>query len=178
MDAIEREDDEMITIARICKPQGRIGEVAAELMTDFPDRFDDLEEVVVRFSNGEQQTLLLTDSWPHKGRVILKFQGVDSISDAEKLAGCKVLISPDELVELPEDSFFDFELEGCKVVDSSNRQIGTVREIVRTGGTELLAVVTETGDEKLIPFADSICTNVDIKGKRIVIDPPEGLLEL
>jgi len=173
-----REDQNPIAIARICKPQGRIGEVAAELMTDFPERFEELEEVIVAFPNGEQQTMTLTESWPHKGRVVLKFQGVDSISDAEKLTGCKVLISPDDLVELPEDSFFDFELEGCEVVDSSNRSIGTVREIVRTGGTELLAVVTEAGDEKLIPFADSICTNVDVDGKKIVIDPPEGLLEL
>jgi len=171
-------DQDLITIARISKPQGRIGEVAAELMTDFPERFDDLEKVIVAFPNGEQQTLSLTGSWPHKGRVILKFEGVDSISDAEKLKGCKILISPDDLVELPEDSFFDFELEGCEVVDSSNRSIGTVREVVRTGGTDLLAVVTESGDEKLIPFADSICTNVDVEGKRIVIDPPEGLLEL
>ena len=178
MNAANSEDKDLVAIARISKPQGRIGEVVAELLTDFPERFDDLEKVVVAFPNGEQQTLSLTGSWPHKGRIVLKFEGFDSISDAEKLTGCRVLISPDDLVELPEDSFFDFELEGCEVVDSADRHIGIVREVVRTGGTELLAVVTETGDEKLIPFADSICTNVDVDGKKIVIDPPEGLLEL
>jgi len=172
------EDQDLVAIARISKPQGRIGEVAAELMTDFPERFDELNEVKVAFPGGEQRMMTLTKSWPHKGRIVLKFEGVDSISDAEKLAGCKVLISPDDLIELPEDSFFDFELEGCEVVDSSNKSIGTVREVVRTGGTELLSIVTETGDEKLIPFADSICTSVDVEGKKIVIDPPVGLLEL
>jgi len=175
---VSAEDQDSIVIARICKPQGRIGEVSAELATDFPERFEELEEVTVAFPNGEQRTMTLTNSWPHKGRVVLKFQGVDSISDAEKLTGGKVLISPDDLVELPEDSFFDFELEGCEVVDSSDKSIGTVREVVRTGGTDLLSVVTETGDEKLIPFADSICTSINVEGKKIVIDPPDGLLEL
>jgi len=172
------EDADLITVARITKTQGRIGEVAAEILTDFPDRFAELDEVFVRFPDGKQQPFTLTDSWLHKDRVGLKFDGIDSITAAESLIGGSVLISSDELIDLPEDSFFDFELEGCEVVDRSNRRIGLVREVVRTGGTELLSVIDDDGSEKLIPFAESICVEVDADAKRIVIDPPEGLLEL
>jgi 16S rRNA processing protein RimM len=173
-----REDADFIVVARITKTQGRIGEVAAEIMTDFPERFAELDEVIVRLPDGKQQSFTLSDSWLHKDRVILKFDGIDSITAAEGLIGGTVLISSDELIELPEDSFFDFELEGCEVVDRSNRRIGVVREVVRTGGTELLSVIDDAGSEKLIPFAESICVEVDADAKRIVIEPPEGLLEL
>jgi len=173
-----RQDTDLISVARITKTQGRIGEVAAEILTDFPERFAELDEVYVKLPNGQQQQYTLADSWPHKDRIVLKFEGIDSITSAETLIGGTVLISSEDLIELPEDSFFDFELEGCEVVDRSNRHIGTVREIVRTGGTELLSVMDEGGSEKLIPFAESICVEIDKAAKRIVIEPPEGLLEL
>jgi 16S rRNA processing protein RimM len=172
------EDQDLIGIARVTKTQGRIGEVAAELLTDFPERFADLAEVLVKWPNGSERTFTLTNSWLHKDRIILKFDGINSITEAEALIGGTILISPDNLVELPEDSFFDFELEGCEVVDRSDRRVGVVSAVLRTSGAALLAVIDETGSERLIPFADSICVEVDTAGKKIVIEPPEGLLEL
>ncbi|MBV9240827.1 MAG: 16S rRNA processing protein RimM, partial [Acidobacteria bacterium] len=77
--------------------------------------------------------------------------------------------------ELEEGEYYDWQLEGCEVRTADDRVIGTVRELMRTGGTEILVV---TGDkEYLVPFAESICTEVDIDNKVIRIDPPEGLLE-
>ncbi|MEP7213432.1 MAG: ribosome maturation factor RimM [Acidobacteriota bacterium] len=169
--------DELVVIARIVKTRGLRGEVVADMLTDFPERFEGLDDVIVRsVASGDQRELKIEKFWFQKGRVILKFAGLDTIEAAETLRDTDVCVPEADAVELEDDEFFDWQLAGCKVESIDGTPIGEVAEVMRTGGTEILVV---KGDEKeyLIPFAESICTEVDIENKLIRIDPPEGLLE-
>jgi len=168
--------EELVTIAKIVRPRGLRGEVVADLLTDFPDRFGKLENVIGVREDGTRSDLKIEDFWFQKERVVLRFAGVDSVKLAEGLRNLDICIPESDAAELDEGEFFDWQLAGCEVATIEGTRLGTVREIMRTGGTEILVV--EDGDrEFLIPFAEAICPEVDIENKRIVVDPPEGLLE-
>jgi 16S rRNA processing protein RimM len=178
-----QEPQRWLAVARIVKPQGRRGEVAAEILTDFPERFERLRRVYLENSTGEPEAFELENAWPHKGRVILKFSGVHTISAAEGLRGKHVLIPAEEKVQLPSGSYYLWELQGCRVLTSSGGrelEIGTVTDIERTSGADLLHVAPiEAGrGELLIPLAETICTRIDPGTKSIWINPPEDLLDL
>lgn len=113
----------------------------------------------------------------HGDRVVFKFRGVDTISDAEKLAGADVCISRDERLELPEGEYFQSDLVGCRVVERDGTEMGVVEGWQEYGGPPLLQVNAQ-GREVLIPFAKSICIEIDVPGRRIVVDLPEGLKDL
>ena len=168
--------DELVAIAKILRPRGLRGEVVAEVLTDFPERFDGLEEVTAMLPDSQRRELSLENAWFQKERIVLKLKGVDSIEEAEMLRDAEICIPEAEAVELEEGEFFDWQLESCEVVTIAGEWVGKVRELLRTGGTEVLII---DGDDKevMVPFAESICVEVDIEGKRIVIDPPEGLLD-
>lgn len=149
----------------------------SDLYTDFPDRFDALEEVWLEYADGRRQRMVLEDNWEHKGRRVLKFHGMDSISDAEACVGCWVVIPMERAVPLPEGTYFDHDLIGCTVQDIRGNSIGSVREVLHIAGNAQL-VVQQADREILIPAVDSICTTISIAEKRILIDPPEGLMDL
>ncbi|HMS44168.1 MAG TPA: ribosome maturation factor RimM [Pyrinomonadaceae bacterium] len=167
---------ELVAIAKLIKSRGLRGELVAEILTDFPERFDDLETVIALLPNGEQSELKIEKFWFQKNRIVLKFAGFDSIETAETLRGTEICISETEAVELDEGEFFDWDLENCEVETIEGKKIGVVKELMRTGGTEIL-VVAGAEKEYLIPFAETICTEVDIKNKLIRVDLPEGLLD-
>lgn len=168
--------DELVAIARIVRSRGLKGELAAELLTDFPERFEDLKEVTGLSPDGDRLQLIIEKFWFQNGRIILKFAGFDTIERAEELRDHEICVQESDAIVLESDEFFDWQLEGCLVETLSGETIGEVRELMRTGGTELLVVKGDT-KEYLIPFAESICVEVDIENKRIKIDPPEGLLD-
>jgi len=165
-----------VAIAKILRPRGLRGEMVAEVLTDFPERFDSLQEVTAVLPDGEHRELSLENAWFQKERIVLKFARVDSIEEAELLRNAEICIDEAQAVELEDGEFFDWQLEGCEVVTLTGEAVGRVRELLRTGGTEVL-IIGGDGREVLVPFAESICVDVDIEKKRIVIDPPEGLLE-
>jgi 16S rRNA processing protein RimM len=169
-------NEDLVAIARIAKTRGLRGECVADILTDFPERFGETSDVIVSLPNGERLELKIEDARFQKGRVNLKFAGVNDIDAAEKLRGATVCVPEGEAIELEEGEFFDFELVGCRVETIDGQIIGTLREIMRTGGTEILVVSGES-KEYLIPFAKTICTDVDIENKLIRVDPPEGLLD-
>ena len=166
-----------ITIARIVKTRGNRGEVLVDSLTDFPDRFDALEKVWLAFGDRPPEEIGLDFSWEHNGRRILKFEGVDSISSAEKLVGCLVQIPDDQAVKLPRGTFFDHDLIGCSVEDGRGHFWGVVDSILRIPGNSQL-VVKNLDREFLVPAVENICTEISIDQKRIIIDPPEGLMDL
>ncbi len=166
-----------ITIARIARTRGNRGEVLADLYTDFPDRFNLLREVWLAPENGRRQLLGLENSWEHKGRRVLKFAGVDSIGAAEAYVGCWVEIPAEQAMPLPEGTYYDHDLVGCSVQDLSGNRIGIVVEVLHIAGNSQL-VVKHLERELLIPAVDSICVKVSTKEKQILIDPPEGLMDL
>lgn len=169
--------DDLVAIARVAKPRGIKGEVIADLLTDFPERFEDLENVTAVLQTSVRQELTIESCWFQAGRVVFKFSGIDSIDDAESFRNAEICVGESEVVELEPDEFFDWDLEGCLVQDATGSAIGNVEAVMRTGGPELL-VVRNGEKEYLIPFVNAICIEVDIQNKRIVIDPPEGLLEM
>jgi len=164
-----------LTIGRIRKTHGNRGEVAAEILTDFPDRFQSGQELWL--SNGsESQPRLLEGSWFHKGGVILKFRGCDSITAAETLVGLWIEIPRSARRSLPRGAVYLSDLIGC-VVREDGQTLGTVQAIEETGGTPVLNVQTAEG-ELLVPFAEEICRTVDVEKREIHVRLPEGLKEL
>lgn len=166
---------ELIAVAKVARPHGIRGEVVADILTDFPERFDGLADVTAILPDGKRRALEIESFRFQKGRVLIKFGTVDTVEEAELLRNAEICVDEAEVVELEAGEFFDWELEGCAVQTVDGNELGKVTSLMRTGGTELLVV---KGDrEYLIPFAEAICTEVDIENKSIVVDPPEGLLE-
>lgn len=168
--------EELVAVAKIVRTRALKGEVVAEILTDFPERFEMLETVTAVRQTGERSELTIENFWFHNGRVILKFAGYDSVESGETLRDTEICVPESEVVALQDGEYFDWELAGCRVVTVGGEPIGEVREVMRTGGTELLVVDGET-KEHLIPFAEAICIEVDIENKVVKVDPPEGLLE-
>lgn len=189
-------------MARILRARGNKGEVAAELLTDFPERLTRLPEVFVGDpdARSDPKSMRLKSCWlsqNHLGQAVFHFNGVNSISEAEKLRGFDVLLPFKQRVTLPAGQYFVSDLIGCSVFETpANRSIiasspcslaeapallGTVRDVQFPGeeilGTPLLEVDTSQG-ELLIPLAADICTKIDPLARRIDVVLPEGLRDL
>jgi 16S rRNA processing protein RimM len=171
---------QFLTVARILRPQGRRGEVAAEIFTDFPARFEKLQGALLEAPGQAPRPVTVERAWPHKGRVILKLSGIDSIDSASRLRGLHLLIPWEQRTALPPHHYYLWELRGCRVIwERQGKEIGTVTDVEPTGGVAVLHVARREGKgEVLIPLAQEICTRIDPAGKTIVIDPPEDLLDL
>jgi 16S rRNA processing protein RimM len=191
-----------VLLARILRARGNKGEVAAELLTDFPQRLTGLQEVFLRDTRveSEPRRIGLKSCWlsqNHRGQAIFHFEGVNSISEAEKLRGFEVLLPFEQRITLPAGHYFVSDLIGCSVFETpvappavssspcslaeAPALLGTVRDIQFTGeevsGTPLLEVETAHG-ELLIPLAADICTKIDTVARRIDVLLPEGLRDL
>lgn len=175
--APESEDD-LIVVARVARPRGLRGEVVADLLTDFPGRFEDLESVIAIAPDGSRRSLQIEEHWFQGNRIIFKFADYDSIDEAKELAGFQLAIPASDRIALPKDQFYEWELTGCRVQTIQGETIGAVAEVMRTGGVEILVVAGDAGKEFLIPMAREICVEIDIEKRVIRVDPPEGLLEL
>jgi 16S rRNA processing protein RimM len=167
-------------VARLVRPQGRVGEILADILTDFPERFAERKRLFLVSSETSVQPVhevTLERHWLHKGRVVLTFAGVDSISDADKLRGLLVAIPASERAELTDGSVYIGDLIGCEVFEvNAAKLVGVVADVDRQAG--LLEVKTPGGNEALIPFAKEYLVRMDIAGKRIEMRLPEGLLDI
>lgn len=169
---------EDVVIARIIKARGIRGEVACELTTDFPERFDGLERITIWMPDDTRHAFEITEHWFHQHRLILKFAGYDSMTAAQTLVGGRLVISEADALELEEDEFFEYQIVGAAVVTTDGQRLGNVTRLLRTGGADVLVIADAEGRERMIPFADEICTAVDVEARRITVNPPAGLLEL
>lgn len=171
---------QFLAIARIVRPQGRQGEVAAEILTDFSARFDNLRQAFLEQPGGSPNPVRVEGAWSHRGRIILKLEGVDSIEAADRLRNRHLLIRREERTQLPPHHYYVSDLVGCRVVTHSRQphEVGRVIAVEPTGGVDLLYVRRRDGRETLIPLAEAICTEIDPDGKLIVIEAPEDLLDL
>jgi 16S rRNA processing protein RimM len=191
-----------VALAHILRPRGNKGEVAAELLTDFPQRLTELREVFVGdLAKGEPRRMALAACWlnqNHRGQAVFHFAGCASISEAEKFRGLDVLLPIEQRVVLPAGHYFISDLMGCSVFEcreepasamasspcsltSAPALLGQVADVQFIGagvaGTPLLAVATRDG-QLLIPLAEDICTRIDVLARRIEVVLPEGLREL
>ncbi len=162
----------MIKIGKIRGPWGREGELEIDCYSPFPERFSILKEIFIG-----SKTYKIERVRYFGGKVVTKIKSVNSIEEASKLSSNEIEISEEEVYLLPQDYFYLHDLKGCHVFLKDGREIGVVDYVWEMGESTLLAVCGEKG-EILIPFAKSICYSVDIRDKRIKIDPPDGLLEL
>jgi 16S rRNA processing protein RimM len=191
-----------VILARVLRARGNKGEVAAEILTDFPERLTRLREVFVGYGDGknEPRRLSLQSCWlsqNHRGQAVFHFEGVNSISEAETFRGFEVLLPFEQRVALPAGQYFVSDLIGCSVFENpvsspivssspcslaeAPSLLGAVRDVQFPGedlsGTPLLEVETSHG-EILIPLAVDICTKIDPAARRIDVILPEGLRDL
>jgi 16S rRNA processing protein RimM len=172
MAAADRIYDDMITIGVVIKPQGRKGEVLVQPLSDRPDRFESLRRVFVPGAP-QARAVAVTNQWPHKGRVVLKLEGVDSIDEAEKYRGIELRIGEDEVEQLPAGSYYHYQLKGLKVEDPAGRPLGVAADVLVTGGEAPVLVVRGPSGEVLIPMAESFIRQVDLEHGRIVAVNPD-----
>lgn len=161
------------------RTQGRRGEVAAELHTASRERFSVGFRVFALEKDKEdrRRELVIEDSWPHKGLIVLKFRGVESISQAETLAGCEIQVPRADRLPLPAGEVYVSDLVGCAAFDRG-AHVGTVADVKFSSGDAPLLVVRAGEKEYLLPFAEAYLVKVDTEDKRIDMELPEGILEL
>jgi 16S rRNA processing protein RimM len=184
-----------VWLARIRRPQGRKGELFAEILTDFPEKFAERKQLWLLRENPYAQTqgqpfalpqqVTLTNNWLHKGGVVLHFEGVNSISDAEPLAGLIVAISFEERALLAADETYIGDLIGCALIDVARQEpviIGEIEGVDRSASEVPLLIVRgaegRSSDEILIPFAKSYLRKIDVEARRVEMSLPVGLVDL
>jgi 16S rRNA processing protein RimM len=172
---------EWVLLARIVRPQGRRGEVLAELFTDFPEEFSRRKRIFLRGADGSTLREARVEShWPHKGRIVLKFAEVDSMNSAEELRNVEVVVPLAERIPLEDDSVYVSDLLGMHVIDTregTNVDAGEIIDVEPEGsGPAMLVIRGADGGELLIPFVRAYLKKVDMETGRLEMELPEGLL--
>ena len=169
--------DDMVLVGRIARPHGLRGLVVVNPETDFvEDRFVTGATMWTRSDRGDD-TLTISSARVQNGRPIVGFEGFASIDDVERLAGLELRVPEESLRSLGEGVYYQHQLVGCSVTTGSGERIGEVIRVDGGAGGSVLVVNGARG-EVLVPFAQHICVEVDIASRRMVIDPPDGLLDL
>ena len=168
---------EFITLARVLKTQGRHGEVAVEVHSDVPDRFREGMRLWGLTEDGSRRELEIEDLWPHKGRLVLKFAGIDSISEAQELAGWELQVPGEQRAHLEPGWNYLSDLIGCTVFDG-DRELGNIGDVRFGAGEAPLLLVKAGSTEYEIPYAEAYLQRVDPSRKQIRMSLPEGLLEV
>jgi 16S rRNA processing protein RimM len=168
---------EFITLARVVKTQGRHGEVLAELHSDVPDRFRRGMRLWSLADESSRRELQIEDLWPHKDRLVLKFAGIDSMSQAEEIAGCELQVPREQRGQLEPGWNYLSDLIGCAIFDR-DRELGRIDEVRFGAGEAPLLVVKTYSKEYEIPYAEAYLQQVDLARKWIRMSLPEGLLEV
>ena len=179
---------DFITLARVVKTQGRHGEVAAEVHSDVPGRFAAGMKLFALSKENTHGELEVEDIWPHKGLLVLKFAGVDSISDAEVLIGSELQVPRKERAELDQGWTYVSDLVGCTVFDHG-QEIGRIEDVQFGAGEAPLLIVSRSGNagevtkdgevtKYDVPFADAYLEKVDAARREVRMQLPEGMLEL
>jgi 16S rRNA processing protein RimM len=174
---------EFITLARVVKTQGRHGEVAAELHSDVPERFAVGMKLLALPKSHDlkpepaRRELAVEDLWPHKGLVVLKFRGVDSMNDAELLIGSELQVPSTERADLEAGWNYVSDLIGCTVLDHA-REIGRIEDVQFGAGEAPLLIVANAGKKFDVPFAEAYLEGVDTAQRQVRMNLPAGMLEI
>ena len=175
-----------VLLARIVRPQGRRGEVLADIFTDFPEHFAGRKAIPSSAGRGPARRYARSEQveshWLHKGRVVLKFSQVDSIAEAETLRGFEVVIPREERMPLDGDAVYISDLLGVRVIDVGRggaEDAGEITDVEPEGaGPAMLVIRTPAGDEMLIPFVRAYLRKIDLEAKRMEMELPLGLLAM
>ena len=170
---------DFITLARVVKTQGRHGEVAVEVHSDVPERFAaGMRLLALGRSQDSRRELEIADLWPHKGLLVLKFRGVDSISDAEVLVGAELQVPRQERAQLEPGWTYVSDLVGCTVFDHG-REIGCIEDVQFGAGEAPLLMVADGAGKKFdVPFVEAYLESVEAARRQVHMRLPEGMLEV
>ena len=168
---------ELLLVGRVARAHGNKGQVIVNPATDFPaDRFAQGNVLIVEHRGATVERRIESVRF-QQGRPIVGLSGVETMNDAEALAGAELKVAAEALPPLPANTFYHHDLVGCEVKDTAGRAIGRVTDVEGPLGQSRLVVASDRG-EVLIPMVDEICVRVDLAAKTIVVNPPDGLLEL
>lgn len=170
--------DSYVTVARVLRSRGNRGEVAAQDLSGDPERFAPGSGFQLLDSSGNRRPAVLENAWYHQGRLVLKFEGIETISQAESLRGLEVQIPQAELGPPPEGEYYYQDLIGCQVMDAADDRVLGVVEAIQELGGGLLLEVRSGPKEILIPFASSVCIEIAPRQRTIRVRLPEGLEDL
>ena len=167
----------MAVVGVVARPHGIRGQVVVNSETDFPEERFRTGATLFAMRDGRIEPFSVTTSRVQQGRPVIGLEGVEDMDGARSLAGLEFRVPVDTLVSLPEGSYYHHDLIGCGVVMPDGTPIGTVTAVEGAAGNPRLVVQGDRG-EMLIPLATDICPTIDTVAKRIVVIPPDGLLEL
>ena len=169
--------DDMVLVGRIARAHGTRGQVIVDSATDFPEeRFKTGSVMQIRRGDAAEPVTIESVRF-HRGRPIIGLAGIDTMDAAEALAGSELRITDEALQPLPTGSYYHHDLIGCTVETRDGDTIGRVSAVDGDAAGSRLVVQTRNG-EVLIPMVEGICQSVDVPARRIVVEPPEGLLDL
>jgi 16S rRNA processing protein RimM len=167
----------MVLVGRIARPHGHRGQVIVDPATDFPEERFAAGAILHTLRDGRPGTVTIAAMRIHQGRPVLALEGVETMNEAELLAGLELRVPESELTALPEGTYYEHDLIGCRLVTTDGREVGTVRTI--EGGGGMIRLIAGSGRGEIqVPLVHEICVMIDVVHKRIVIDPPEGLLDV
>ena len=167
----------LLVVGRVERPHGVSGEVSVSIRTDFPERFEAGARLI--WQKGEEtRELRVVSARPHAGRVLLAFEGAGDMASARALAGGDLCIEERDVRPAPPGFFYEHEILGWVCEDAGGQRVGRVAGLEKAPGAPLLSVETASGKIALVPFVHGIVVSIDRETQRIVLDPPEGLLEL
>ncbi len=167
----------MVLVGRIARTHGHRGQVIVNPETDFPEQRFAPGSVLYTRRDGVEGTLTITALRMHQGRPVVSIQGIESMTEAEGLAGLELRIPESSLTPLPAGTYYHHELVGCEVRTTAGSVVGRVRAVEGGAGTARL-VIGEGRGEVQIPLVEALCVTIDVAARCIVVDPPEGLLDL
>jgi 16S rRNA processing protein RimM len=167
----------MVLVGRIARPHGHRGQVIVDPATDFPEERFAAGAILHTLRDGRPGTVTIAAMRIHQGRPVLALEGVETMDEAELLAGLELRVPESELTALPEGTYYEHDLIGCRLVTTDGREVGTVRTI--EGGGGMIRLIAGSGRGEIqVPLVHEICVAIDVVHKRIMIDPPEGLLDV
>ena len=168
---------ELLAVARVHRPHGLRGEVSAEVLTAFPERLRPGLELIWQ-RDDETRTVRLAEARPHGSRLLLRLEGVEDADAARALSGGDLCVAAGEAVPAPEGFFYSHEIHGFACMDRDGRRLGTAEGVEETPAGPLLSLTRPDGKEALVPFVAEYVVRVDREARAIILDLPEGLLEL
>ncbi len=168
---------QLLVVGRVERPHGLAGEVAVSVLTDFPERFTPGVTLLWR-RGSEERALRVAGARPHASRLLLVFEGVGDADAARALSGGDLHVEAGDAFPAPAGFYYGHEIRGWLCEDALGRRLGEAAGLEQTPAGPLLSVQIRPGKVALVPFVHGIVIEVDREGRRIVLDPPEGLLEL
>ncbi|SFG40101.1 16S rRNA processing protein RimM [Desulfotomaculum arcticum] len=168
------EIDGYIAIGKIVNTQGHRGELRIIPTTDFPERFKTMNRVHVN-QNGQLAVLEVEKAYPHKSFFILKFRGIDKMNAAETLKGCYLLIPKEELMPLPDNTFYIFDIIGLKVFTTDGRCLGEITDVQQTGANDIYLIDRESQTPLMVPALKQVVLEVDLAAGKMIVELPAGL---